>query len=267
MSNLDVAVSSFWQLARHWKQGDKAKLELSCEGGSLQMQLSAVLGHPDRPHFPHPPPPPPHHAPSPPLAPVKKKSPSQLRRQERRKCEAEAKADKAASVEELIPKDVEKREQTIEETIDLSFKCDQCEYTNATEKGLSQHKRMKHRISQVDGMDDSIEEVAEKAHIGLLEEDSESIKSVSVKYKISVKEKKSVQEVEHDLDRDTWKNIDFSSFDVKEEMGNFSVEVDCVRREYPKDFNVAWAVSLLTSLPWPPGYTVISSLPPSYHRE
>ena len=64
----------------------------SCDGGSLQMQLSAVLGHPD---FPHPPPPP-NIVPSPPLAPVKKKSPSQLRRQERRKCEAEAKADKAA---------------------------------------------------------------------------------------------------------------------------------------------------------------------------
>jgi hypothetical protein len=44
MSNLDVAVGSFWQLARHWKNGDKAKLELSCEDGSLQMQLSAVLG-------------------------------------------------------------------------------------------------------------------------------------------------------------------------------------------------------------------------------
>ena len=87
-------------------------------------------------------------------------------------------------------------------------------------------------------MDDSIEEVSEKAHIGLLEEDSESIKSVLVKYKISVKEKKSVQEVEHDLDRYTWKNIDFSSFDVKEEIGNFSVEVDCVRGNIP--MNLMW---------------------------
>ena len=116
MSNLDVAVSSFWQLARHWKQGDKAKLELSCEGGSLQMQLSAVLGHPDRPHFPHPPPPP-HHAPSPPLAPVKKKSPSQLRRQERRKCEANAKADKAGSEKRSISKDVEKRPSIVVSTV------------------------------------------------------------------------------------------------------------------------------------------------------
>jgi hypothetical protein len=93
MSNLDVAVSSFWQLARHWKKGDKAKLELTCEGGSLHMQLSAALGHPDHPHFPYPPPPPPPPlAPSPPIL-KKKKSPSQLRRQERRRQEALARAE------------------------------------------------------------------------------------------------------------------------------------------------------------------------------
>ena len=49
ISNLDIAVSSFWQLARHWNQGEKAKLESSCENGNLHMQLSAVLGHPDQP--------------------------------------------------------------------------------------------------------------------------------------------------------------------------------------------------------------------------
>ena len=56
MSNLSVAVASFWQLARHWNKGEKAKLELVCEDGSLHMQLSASLGHPDEPHFPQPPP-------------------------------------------------------------------------------------------------------------------------------------------------------------------------------------------------------------------
>ena len=68
MSNQDVALSSFWQLARHWKSGEKAKLELSCEDGILHMQLSAVLGHPDHPHFSHSPPhhPPPHQPPNPP---------------------------------------------------------------------------------------------------------------------------------------------------------------------------------------------------------
>ena len=54
MSNLDVAVSSFWQLARHWKSGQKAKLELACEDGDLLLQLSANLGHPDLANFPKP---------------------------------------------------------------------------------------------------------------------------------------------------------------------------------------------------------------------
>ena len=95
-ANLDVAVSDFRQLARHWNQGAKAKLELSCEDGSLHIQLSAVLGHPDLPHFPHPPPQhsPNPHPPSPP--PPLKMCPSQMRCQERRQCVALAKADRAA---------------------------------------------------------------------------------------------------------------------------------------------------------------------------
>ena len=47
MSNQDVALSSFYQLARHWKQGETFKLYLSCEAGSLQLQISANLDHPD----------------------------------------------------------------------------------------------------------------------------------------------------------------------------------------------------------------------------
>ena len=194
MSNLDVAVSSFWQLARHWKQGDKAKLELSCEDGSLHMQLSALLGHPDQPHFSHPPPPP-QHAPSPPL---KKKSPSQLRRQERRKREAEARADKAASEKESISEDDEKRPSTVasnvketeivieanteEPAVKLTnydgeethtkFKCTQCDYIHNTDKGLKMHIRMKHRISQVDGMNDTDEEDSEDNDIITLELDN-----------------------------------------------------------------------------------------------
>ena len=87
MSNLDVAVSSFWQLARHWKQGEKASLQLSCEDGTLHIQLSADLGHPEEPHFPQSPQTPQTLHPS-----CKRKSPSQLRRQERRKSEAISKA-------------------------------------------------------------------------------------------------------------------------------------------------------------------------------
>ena len=44
----------------------------------------------------------------------------------------------------------------------INFKCDQCSYTNVSKKGLEQHIRMKHRISQVDGIMDSDEETTEE---------------------------------------------------------------------------------------------------------
>ena len=50
-----------------------------------------------------------------------------------------------------------------------SFKCDQCSYTNISEKGLGQHKRMRHRISQVLAFDDSHEEIPEETnHVTLV---------------------------------------------------------------------------------------------------
>ena len=108
MLNLDVAVASFWQLASHWKSGHTSKLELACEGGNIQIQLSATLGLPDHVHFPAPdsslatqPPPPP-------ASSFKKKSPSQLRRQVRRREEALAKADKATPNKKFISKPSEK---------------------------------------------------------------------------------------------------------------------------------------------------------------
>ena len=61
------------------------------------MHLSAVLGHPDQPDFPHPPP---YHSPPyppPPFPPApKKKSPSQLRCQERRQNNASIKSQRAS---------------------------------------------------------------------------------------------------------------------------------------------------------------------------
>ena len=202
MSNLSVAVASFWQLARHWNKGEKAKLELVCEDGSLHMQLSASLGHPDEPHFPQPPPS---------TSFTKKKSPSQLRRQERCRQEALNQNGKTGTAKDSAkepPKEVskessnlpngeaaneasnipngeaEKEKDSAEESLkkaskviarnmaekekesvavstakdaeepSLPFVCDQCDYSNTTEKGLNQHVRMKHRISQVDGNED-----------------------------------------------------------------------------------------------------------------
>ena len=103
MINLELALGSFWQLARHWKMGDTAKLELSCEGGNLQLNFSAKLGHPDNQHFqkeelPTSSTPPP--STSPPAS-CKRKTPSQLRRQDRRRLAA---LDKAASVQAALDK-------------------------------------------------------------------------------------------------------------------------------------------------------------------
>ena len=83
-----------------------------------------------------------------------------LRRQEWRKCEAKAKADKTASEEESISKDVEKRPFIVVSTVkgtqlvsdaniedsavkqsknivekpQQNFKCNQCDYVNNTNK-------------------------------------------------------------------------------------------------------------------------------------
>ena len=46
LCNLDVALASLWHLARHWQQGEAAKLEMSGEAGSLNIQLNPKLGHP-----------------------------------------------------------------------------------------------------------------------------------------------------------------------------------------------------------------------------
>ena len=45
-------------------------------------------------------------------------------------------------------------EKTVTVSSNVRFECDECIYTNDSEKGLKQHKRMKHRISQIDGADD-----------------------------------------------------------------------------------------------------------------
>ena len=129
MSNLDVALAGFWQIARHWKQGDTAKLKLSCDAGSLHMQLSAKLGHPDLPHFPSVIP---KHS-------LKKKSPSQLRRQERRRQEAlnrdtEVNHSEKTAVD-LTTAVTEKPKQLTKKT----FKCNHCDEHFKNEKGLKSH--------------------------------------------------------------------------------------------------------------------------------
>ena len=202
----------------------------------------------------------------------RKKSLSQLRRQERRQREALVRAEKSASTTTHIeePENVTSNDIHIEtipeaevrnssekiatnpaEESSNSFKCNHCDYTNTTEKGLAQHIRRKHKISQVDG------------NLDFSDEELDSINCVSVTHKISVNEKKNSDEVIKDLTYfELWDNV--HGFDVKEDAGIFSVEVTCEKKYYEGDFTVSQVASSLMSLPWPPDYTVISSQAPSY---
>ena len=69
----------------------------------------------------------------------KKKSPSTMRRNARRREEFIAKKD------QTVPTVIHQ----VEEAVVSSFTCEQCEYTNVSEKGLRQHRRMKHGKPQL----------------------------------------------------------------------------------------------------------------------
>ena len=75
------------------------------------------------------------------IGPVKKKeSPSTQRRNARRR-------EEFLSKKRQTPSTVE---STVEQNTASLFPCDQCDYTNASEKGLRQHKRMRHGKPQLD---------------------------------------------------------------------------------------------------------------------
>ena len=46
MCGLKITLANFYNVAAHWKNGDKAKLNLSWETGKLKLQLSTHLDHP-----------------------------------------------------------------------------------------------------------------------------------------------------------------------------------------------------------------------------
>ena len=97
----------------------------------------------------------------------KKKSPSQVRREHRRKEERSLKktaeaaekvadfqcsqCDSSFKAEEDLNAHIGEVHTVVDqvEQAASSFNCDQCEYTNVSEKGLRQHKRMKHGKAQL----------------------------------------------------------------------------------------------------------------------
>ena len=105
----------------------------------------------------------------------KKKSPSQLRREAKRKEERASKAAVEATgvgntteeVVEIISEPVVK-DKPRGEASNLKFKCDQCHYLSVSAKGLSQHIRVKHRVAQVNGAVDTVSDNKESGgkHVG-----------------------------------------------------------------------------------------------------
>ena len=104
----------------------------------------------------------------------KKKSPSQLRREAKRK---EERASKAAVEATGVSLTTEEVVENISEPVvkdpggkasKLKFKCDQCHYLSVSAKGLSQHIRVKHRVAQVNGAVDTVSDNKESGgkHVG-----------------------------------------------------------------------------------------------------
>ena len=97
ITELDFALASFWEFARIWRAGRKCKLIFTCEGGHGEVHVVAGLGATEEPHFP----------------PVdgqvqgyrRKKTPSQLRREERRRVEKRAEKAQVGKVNEAKPAD------------------------------------------------------------------------------------------------------------------------------------------------------------------
>ena len=78
----------------------------------------------------------------------KKKSPSQLRREDRRKRERQSKVAEEVTdngKEKVTEKEAETSGAAEKVDVSIAPACDQCEYKATTEKGLRQHTRMKHR--------------------------------------------------------------------------------------------------------------------------
>ena len=166
MLNIDVAVIRLLQLARFWRNRETANFEMSCENSTIEMNISAKLGHPDHLHFPPPIPPPPT-IPSPPF---KRKTASQLQRKERRQ-QNQAQENRDDDLETAEEPDIESEANIIHvqpisfpshlptSTPSLlsnptSFKCTKCEDIFQNEEALQTHMMSRHTesMSKLDDM-------------------------------------------------------------------------------------------------------------------
>ena len=193
-TNSQFLAASVTEFISVWAIGGDASLTLTTNGGFTTIAFNCTIGHPGS-HHSTPAPSAPSFPPPPPRRP-RHRGPKEIERNRQRAARHQA-AKTAASVTAseasrvtsspattapVVPPTVltlpaseiviEKQSiptESVDDTLStvntlspLDFECDQCEYANKSENGLSQHKRMKHRISQVDGFIDSDEELPEE---------------------------------------------------------------------------------------------------------
>ena len=188
--------------------GGEACLNLTTRRGMAKVGFNCTLGFPGAPYSLPPPPPP---SPTPPPHQPRHRGPAERERNHQRAARHQA-AQKLAtgpaptvSSPSLVTASVNIiSSSVISEVVSTVNKCDQCDYSNDTEKGLNQHIRMKHKISQIDGLEDSDLETPKKPDESkskanningkepeVLEDPSEvtvTVKEVSKIFKITVKE-------------------------------------------------------------------------------
>ena len=208
-------MASVHEFMNVWDLGGESSLNLTTSGGVATVSFKCSLGHPGAPHSlpnpsppPHPPHPPPPHVP--PHRPRHRGPAERERNRLRAACHQATRvqatapvtasvmsavsapvtatvtassASFTASVSDTIPAaetsdSEELPEIALSQEFSIDFKCDQCEYTNINENGIAQHKRMKHRMLQVDGVTDFDEDLYEHSATVMdsLESESENEK-------------------------------------------------------------------------------------------
>ena len=82
----------------------------------------------------------------------------------------------------------------------------------------------------------------------------------------TIREMKSVKDIEKEIiSTDIWRDMALmSGFSVEEDIQDFKIEVTSMRQDFWEEFNVARAVIMLKSLPWPDSISIIRSEPPRF---
>ena len=214
---LGASVNEFIQM---WAIGGDATLNLSTSGGLTTVAFNCTIGHPGAPHH-LPPSAPFSSATTPPHRPRHRGAAEKEKNRQRAAAHQAAQAKATAPVPSAVPVTIAVVAATSTDSVkaapstgpvtdpssaidsmtsasstasvvskesesssSLEFKCDQCNFTSHSDKGLKMHTRMKHRISQLDGHEEESEfytnpcplcHPAEVCHCGDCEECNELI--------------------------------------------------------------------------------------------